>query len=244
MPNDMLRYLHIPNRDFVSFASSQTIIFMHGFGASAEDLLAIVSLLDEGRRYNWVLPMAPYLMSDPHTGAHLGYGWFPRDQRLQQQAFAGAYFSHLAEIDGGELPAGAAEIERLRTMLGIPSASLVMAGFSQGAIMSVEYLLTIAEECAGALLFSGAITARERWQRATPTALTQATPFLQTHGRADDILPITGAQAMYDLLQEKGFRGGRLITFDGGHTIPQQAIADAVTLLPRWFATAHARRTE
>ena len=75
--SNMLRYLHIPCRGFSSFGAGNTVIFMHGFGASAENLLYVVSMLDPQRRYNWILPLAPYPLRDAESGAFLGYGWFP-----------------------------------------------------------------------------------------------------------------------------------------------------------------------
>lgn len=180
-----------------------------------------------------MLPLAPFPMHDQQSDAFLGYGWFPQDPDLQSQAFSGRYFSRLAEIDDEGLSDGAAAIEHVRSTLAIPYASLVIGGFSQGAVMSVEFLLRAPQACAGALLFSGALMAQERWQQ-TATAAAD-TPLLQTHGQTDEILPFQSGEALYELLQQKGMRG-RFIDFDGGHVVPQQAITAVTRLLPRWFA--------
>ena len=205
---------------------------MHGFAASAENLLFLVSQLDARAQYNWILPLAPIPLKDPMNDAFLGYAWFPRERRLQIEALSGNYFRNMEEIDGGELQEHAHAIEKLRQILDIPHHSLVVGGFSQGAIMTAEFLMQSARPCAGALLFSGTLVAKERWTRSDSGA--NSTPFLQTHGRADDILSFDGAHALYQLLSAKGFTG-QLHAFDGGHVVSQQGLSDASAALSRWL---------
>ena len=158
---------------------------------------------------------------------------FPKEAERQAEAFRGDYFRRLPEIDSDELQDSARSIEHLRNTLGIPHASLVIGGFSQGTIISVEFLLQTSQSCAGALLLSGSLMAQQRWQNAVADV---STPFLQTHGLNDDTLPFSGAKALYELLIDKGFRG-TFAHFDGGHTIPQRQMDQAAELLARWYST-------
>jgi len=253
---------------------------MHGFGASAENLLPLLAYSPESRAYNWILPLAPYEVYDPYSAAFVGYAWFPRAREHREEALVGNYFHHLAEIDDAELPANRERIEGLIARLAIPRERLIIGGLSQGAIMASECMLYALRPYAGALLFSGSLIAARRWGErtvagpaavetataanagtaarartaanagiaatssaaATTGAETKTTPFFQTHGTADEVLPLASGDALFRLLQSKGFEG-EFVSFEGGHTIPEAQFRAALTKSALWFkSVAHKAR--
>ena len=206
---------------------------MHGFGAATGDLLSISYLLDKARAYNWIFPQAPHYLGP--VGLPNGFAWFPSDQTLQWRAMQGEYFHNLAQIDPPDIREAAGGLEELLEYLAIDPARTVIGGFSQGAIMTTELLLHTPRRFAGALLFSGALVAKERWD--TATAHQTGVRYLQSHGREDQILPIENGRALNGLLAGKGFTG-ELIEFTGEHTITDEIIAAAAEFLTERFAPA------
>ena len=96
------------------------VIVLHGRGADANDLADLAPYIDNG--YRFVFPNAPRPF-EPMPGMSFGYTWF----------------------DG--LPPEQASLEASRTLMlqfideivgKYPTSKLVLAGFSQGAMMSLD----------------------------------------------------------------------------------------------------------
>ncbi len=111
------------------------MILIHGRGASAEDILALGHELFH--------PQVAYLA--PQAA---GYTWYP--------------YSFLAPIPQNEpgISSGiaiiASLVERARQS-GIPSEKIMVAGFSQGACLAVEYVARHPQRFGGVLGFSGGL---------------------------------------------------------------------------------------
>lgn len=199
-------------------------ILLHGFGADASDLLSVCSYLDPDRRLTWILPEAPIDFAD--FGIPGGRAWFPATLQELTQAMTGAYFRNLAGMDPPSLQDAATLLRN--TVYGIARGRdgvevCVLAGFSQGAMVAVEALLSGLLQPRSLLVFSGSLIARERWEGLSPPV---SPPFYQSHGTEDQILPLSGGTALHRLLAEKGL-SGTFETFPGGHGIPGQALQGA-----------------
>ena len=206
----MLKYYTRAARD----PDSPTVIVLHGFGANAANISPVADLFDSELRYNWLFPEAPLALTgynDPQVRA-----WFPDDHELQQAALAGHYFNTISAVDPPGLPEAAQQVVHLIEALSIDSQETILGGFSQGAMVALEIIAT--QLCAprGALIFSGALTAFNRWQEGLKKS--PPTPFLQSHGRYDQALSYQDGHALYQLLTKNRFEG-RFISFEGGHEI-------------------------
>lgn len=138
---------------------------LHGFGASANDLMGLAPEL--GRARHWIFPHAPA----PITVAGMSYGraWFPRDEGELEQALYGGYFGNLRHLEPQGLRDAASEVRELLTLRDVDWSRLILGGFSQGAMVTAEILRqSLADPSlpmpAVAILFSGALTAAGWWR--------------------------------------------------------------------------------
>jgi phospholipase/carboxylesterase len=102
-----------------------------------------------------------------------------------------------------------------------PGRPLLLGGFSQGAILSVDLALRTPSRPDGlVLLSSGRVTASE-WKPLLPSL--RGIPVFQSHGRDDRELSFVAAQALSDDLVAAGARV-TWVPFAGGHEIPLQVL--------------------
>jgi phospholipase/carboxylesterase len=102
-----------------------------------------------------------------------------------------------------------------------PGRPLVVAGFSQGALLALDGALMEPSLAPAALvLWSACRLADDEWAPRLPRLL--GTSVDQLHGRADPNLPLAAGEALRDALVAAGARV-RWASFDGGHEIPLQA---------------------
>ncbi len=198
------------------------VCLLHGFGASAQDLVPLSAEIGSVRR--WLFPHAPV----PITVAGMSYGraWFPREEEDLDAALFGGYFLSLREIYPTGLTEAAAEVRALIESEHIDWHRLVLGGFSQGAMVAAELLRQSAVDSLPAphiaVLYSGALVAEAWWESVSPAA--QTPNVFQFHGRRDAVLPFEEGQALRQALVESGFTVD-WHEFDGGHEIPAGAVA-------------------
>ena len=122
-----------------------------------------------------------------------------------------------------------AAIEGILTTLaerGVRSERVVVAGFSQGGILSIEVALSGRVRPAGIAVLSG----RALSHPASAYARLRGLPIFWSHGRSDDRIPFARGEAF----RERAARAGAVlepVAFDGGHAIPSEVVA----ALSRWL---------
>jgi phospholipase/carboxylesterase len=168
--------------------AQQRLVLLHGWGADADDLLDLGSLL-VGPEVSVVALRAP----EPHP-----YG-------------SGRQWYGLQPIDWSQLPA-AREALRLRLedlANSVPLARTVLLGFSQGGAMALDVGSSL--PLAGIVACSG--YPHEGWQPGAAVA-----PVLLSHGREDPVVPYAASEAVQEQLRAAGhsaellaFNGGHTI---------------------------------
>jgi phospholipase/carboxylesterase len=104
----------------------------------------------------------------------------------------------------------------------LDESSLLLGGFSQGAMLSVETAcLGLANPPKQLCLYSGALICEKRWKPALGKL--KQTQIFQSHGRMDPILPLQTGQWLRDLIKQSGCSVD-YFEFNGPHTIPYEAI--------------------
>ena len=191
-----------------------SIILLHGFGANAADLTPLAELFDPQQHYHWLFPEAHLALGEDMPEARL---WFPEDRQLQQQALEGYYFNTIATIDPSGLSEAAQQVVELIQSLHLSIEQSILGGFSQGSIVAIEMVANQLAAPRALLLFSSVLTAPQRWEGGLQKA--KGCPFLQCHGRFDEVLRHQDAVALHQLLLNTGFQG-KLESFEGGHEIP------------------------
>jgi phospholipase/carboxylesterase len=212
---------------------------LHGFGASANDLVGLAPEL--GRARYWIFPHAPV----PITVAGMSYGraCFPGTTETWS-AHCTAGTSAIFVISNPGVARRRIRGPELLAQRDVDWSRLILGGFSQGAMVTAEVLRqSLADPSlptpAVAILFSGALTAAGWWQGLSlgGTGATRPAPhdlprILQSHGDVDPVLPMADGEALRDALVAAGY-SVEWVPFHGRHEIPQEAIAAARAVIVR-----------
>ena len=162
------------------------VLMIHGRGADMNDLADLAPPFDTAAGCRFVFPNAPKPF-EPYPGMALGWTWFDgwppvhesvvesRDQMLR----------FIDEIT-----------ERYPT----PEGKLIVGGFSQGALMSLDSGLRTKKKLAGIIALSGGLYERELPDLSVHTSL----PVLIAHGTQDDVVPVTHARRARAVLENAG----------------------------------------
>lgn len=139
--------------------------------------------------------------------------------------------------NGPSFNQGQAEESRKRLadfIRGLPQLPTVIAGFSQGGIMSSSVGLTEPELVEGFAMLSGRMLREIAPQIATPQRLLSLSAFV-AHGHQDTVLPITWAQEADDWLNRLGVAHETHL-YDMAHQIIGQELQDFSAWLTATFA--------
>jgi phospholipase/carboxylesterase len=195
------------------------VVLLHGFGAPGTDLVGLWRELRVPSETRFAFPEAPHAV-DLGIPGYSGRAWWDFDVEQLQQALERGQLRALSE----HLPDGLMEAnQRLTGMLDelearhrVPVGKLILGGFSQGAMLSLDVALNSQRSLAGLVLMSGMFIARERWEPLMPER--KGLRVLMSHGRADPLLPFELADELKGALEQAGLRV-EFLAFNGAHTI-------------------------
>lgn len=204
------------------------VILNHGFGASGDDLVDIgAMMMDESEvvaaRFRFVFPEAPIDLGP--MGMPGGRAWWPINMAQLAEINQTQDYSQLTRISPPGMPEAtsllSAALQEMRTTYRVEQDRIVLAGFSQGAMISTHLTLSTGLQPALLALFSGTLLCRDEWTR---LAVAHAhCSILQSHGFEDPILPFGAATELSQMLSDAGFDVD-FIPFHGGHTIPMNVL--------------------
>lgn len=247
-----LRTFLVGGTDRSGGGTGPLVCLLHGFGATGEDLAGLWRVLDVPRDTRFAFPEAPISLAGMFGMP--AYCWWHIDvQRFVDVARTGIGIDKLFDEEPAGLSEARARIQRwlaeLCSKLGVARDQVVLGGFSQGAMLSVDVALNDqrgqrgqegqeqgAEQkgLAGLALLSGALINRPNWLKLRDGAL--PVPRFQSHGTVDDVLPFAAGQALHDFLSAGPFPG-TLRRFYGRHEIPPDVINDLSAWLQKVLAS-------
>ncbi len=186
------------------------VVLLHGYGADGNDLIGLAPHLQRmvpGAAF--VAPNAP----DRVPGAPSGFQWFP-----------------ISRIDPHEMKGGVAMaaprigefLDAELARLGLPPERLVLAGFSQGAMLALH--LGLRRAPAAIVGFSGLLAD-------PPPAESPKVPILLTHGSADEVIPVGAMFAAAASLGTSGFAVQWHLAPGMGHGIDEKGLSLAGNFL-------------
>lgn len=209
-----------------------TCVLLHGFGAPGDDLVALAQYLGpRAPSTRFVFPAAPLELGGLYGDSR---AWWLLDlARLEADLHSQKPSDRSAEVPEG-LAAARDHVTRLLDQLqarfSIANEDLVLGGFSQGAMVSLDVALHREVPPAALILMSGTLIAESAW---TPRmAKLKGTPIVMSHGKADPLLPY----AVAEVLRDKLIAAGAVVTwqpFVGGHEIPAAVLAAVGELLSK-----------
>jgi phospholipase/carboxylesterase len=182
------------------------VVLLHGRMMQATDLSPFAHSLGVDAYY--LVPDAP-LPAEPR-----GRTWWPVDTEARARSLANGPLDLFAMDPDGRTDARARLAEICAVAAGRP---LAIAGFSQGGMLAMDYVLhTDTRPDALALLSSSRIALTD-WTPRLPRLADL--PVLVAHGRGDAQLSFAAGEALRDAATAGSARVTWL-PFDGGHEIP------------------------
>ena len=175
-----------------------SIIWMHGLGADGHDFVDVVPGLGLPARpgVRFVFPHAP-MRPVAINGGYVMRAWYDirDDGGARREDPAGVRASQKA-IE--------ALIERERER-GVPAASIVIAGFSQGGAMALHTSLRHGERLAGVMALSCSLPLADTLAAEAAPA-NRDVPIFMAHGTQDPMIPMARALRARETLTGLGYR--------------------------------------
>jgi phospholipase/carboxylesterase len=166
----MLNTIAIPTKSEPAKAS---IVMLHGWGANAQDVAFLCSLLKLDD-VQFILPDAPF----QHPYSYEGRMWYDLSDAsfstdLSQRSDLLSSRQQLTDW-----------LNSLEQTTGIPLSRTILGGFSQGGAMTLDVGLSL--PLAGLMILSG-------YQHAPLNPGAKIPPILMVHGRQDAVVPLIAA---------------------------------------------------
>ncbi|MDN5865589.1 MAG: alpha/beta hydrolase [Gammaproteobacteria bacterium] len=159
--------------------AAASVIWLHGLGADGHDFEPVVPQLKQSINVpvRFVFPHAPVQPVSLNAGMPMR-AWFD----IERLDFEGSWDAEGVARSVARLDALVErEIER-----GVPRSSVVVAGFSQGGAVALEYLCRHGAGLAGVMVLSSFHAAGAMGAEAAPPA---APPIFAAHGLQDPVVP-------------------------------------------------------
>lgn len=206
----------------------KVVVLLHGYGAGGDDLVPLFRVLDVPRATRFVFPEAPILLGS--YGGDESRAWWPLDLARLEAAQRSGMGREAHDEYPSELPEARAKvIEFLDVLDGcLAPSSIVLGGFSQGAMLALDVALHCDRPFESLALLSATLLAEGEW---VPRMKARAgLRVLQTHGTHDPLLAFSGAEKLRDRMIAEGL-DVRFVSFRGGHEIPNSALTELETLV-------------
>lgn len=164
--------------------AKQLVVFLHGYGADGNDLIAL------GQEWQSQIPDAAFV--SPHApeacaGAPMGRQWFELTFRNPDERWRGV---------NKVLPVLQSFLDAELARHGLPADALALVGFSQGTMMALHAGLRRATAPAAIVGYSGLYVTPETddGPEQAMAEIRSKPPVLLVHGSKDDLIP---AQALF-----------------------------------------------
>lgn len=216
VPARRVRFGPLEAIEFPASEEAPVIVCLHGYGADCSDLALLGSELRLNGPARWLFPNGPLRLT-----SFDGRAWFHIDEEALLRAQTEGASIELSKAAPEGLDSAKTALLEFLSEAKVRWENLILGGFSQGAMLSLETALTSADRPKGLFLLSGTLV-DEPALRARAARLS-GQRFFQSHGRQDPLLSYASAERLNAVLQEAGWKGG-LFSFNGGHALPADAL--------------------
>lgn len=192
--------------------AKQLFIMLHGVGSKPSDLVPLANYLKE------VFPGAAFFLPEgthPFDGGGHGRQWFSIGAVSEENRVA-----RVAEA----MPVLRELVKHAQDRYNILQTDTALIGFSQGAIMALEFSIAHDGGVGRVLAFSGRFAQ-------LPEKAPELTTLHLLHGESDAVIPVTYAQAAIERMQELGGDATLDIVAAAGHEINAELADHAVRRL-------------
>ena len=175
-----------------------SVIWLHGLGADGNDFVPVVPelRLPASLPLRFVFPHAPVRPVTINNGMRMR-AWYD---------IAAADLSHRADLAGVRQSQSLLEaLIGRENARGVPSARIVLAGFSQGGAIALYTGVRHAERLAGIIALSTYLVSADSLGTEA-SAANRALPIFMAHGTADPIVRYEWGDASHRALEAAGYR--------------------------------------
>jgi phospholipase/carboxylesterase len=169
-----------------------SVIWMHGLGADGHDFEGLVPELHLTSQANihFIFPNAPIQPVTINGGMSMRSWYDILEMSLERRV----------DIDGIYQSAGLIEpLIQQEIDKGIPSANILLAGFSQGGVIALHTGLKYRHKLAGIIALSTYLPTIEQL-KAERSTTNIATPIFMAHGIIDPVVAVESGKAAFDAL--------------------------------------------
>lgn len=203
-----------------------SVIWLHGLGADGHDFAPIVPVFNfpETMPLRFIFPHAPEIPVTMNNG-YVMRAWYDivsisMDQHADQKGIQDSVQKIIDFI----------EHEKAR---GIPSHKIMIAGFSQGAVIALSTALAYTETLGGIIALSGYLPEAE-YQLTHAKDANKKTPIFLAHGNADPVVPFFLGKSLHQLLEKFQYPVD-WHTYEMQHSVCPQEIQDIAQWIKKLF---------
>jgi phospholipase/carboxylesterase len=220
----MVNELNVKEKIPSSGSVKKIVIFLHGYGADGADLFSLSEPLSEQ------LPDCFFASPDAprKCGASpFGYEWFP-----------------IPDIDGSTIPdmmQALASSEKLiiklidgyKNRFGLDYSDIILLGFSQGCMISLNIGLRQLNDLGGIVGISGRLLMPESLEENKKEGYP---PVILIHGDADDVVPISLMHDAEKALNKLNVNYSTHVSKNIGHGIAPDGLSKALEFMKNIFS--------
>tara|TARA_R110001583_G_scaffold47095_2_gene147519 strand:- start:4234 stop:4917 length:684 start_codon:yes stop_codon:yes gene_type:complete len=204
------------------------VIWLHGLGDSGAGFAPVVPLLNlpHDHTIRFVFPHAPEQAVTINSGFVMPAWYDIKNDDLHNRA----------DMDGvlqSECLVRALINEQIDN--GIKASNIILAGFSQGGVMSLFTGLRFEQPLAAIMALSCYLPIKDQ----LPSQLSAAnknTPILQHHGAQDDVVPMSAGKMANELMKNQGYNT-QWKTYPMAHSVIPQQLNDIGIWLTDYLIT-------
>ena len=220
----MVNELNVKEKMPASGSVKKVVVFLHGYGADGADLFSLSDPLSEQ------LPDCFFASPDAprKCGASpFGYEWFP-----------------IPDIDGSSIPdmmQALASSEKLiiklidgyKNRFGLDYSDIILLGFSQGCMISLNIGLRQLNDLGGIVGISGRLLMPESLEENKKESYP---PVILIHGDADDVVPISLMRDAEKALNKINVNYSTHVSKNIGHGIAPDGLSKALEFMKNIFS--------
>lgn len=210
LPERRIELCGLPTTVIGAESAPLMLVLLHGYAMEPKDLAPFAHSI--GIPALFVFPRGPLL------GQEGGYAWWSIDSHARHVALA-AGPRDLAEAHPPGLDGARRQLDEFldAVMSKYPAKRLVLGGFSQGGMLSLDLALRGSRSLEGLVLLSASRIALRDWQ--PHRGRLRGLPVFVSHGQADSDLAFAAGERLRDFVLESAAEVS-WVPFDGGHEIP------------------------
>jgi phospholipase/carboxylesterase len=197
--------------------ATSCVIWLHGLGDSGAGFAPVVPLLNlpHDHTIRFVFPHAPEQAITINNGFVMPAWYDIKNDDLHNRADMEGVFQSECSVQ-------ALIHEQLDN--GIAASNIVLAGFSQGGVMSLFTGLRFEQTLACIMALSCYLTIKYQLPNQL-SAANRNTPILQHHGKLDDVVPMSSGKMANDLMKNEGYNT-QWKDFTMAHSVLPEQLSD------------------